>query len=423
MQTIMSRNKIKILVVSENLPMIDQHSGDRRFVRILCTLSSHYEVTLFIKNKKMLFNEKLQRYRDQITDFGIDIINQNSILATLAAKLYDIILFEFYKIAEIYLNHIRRFYRFQLHTQVIIDSVDVHFLREESGKKLGVILPEVVAANKIREINTYKKSDAVIVVTKEEKESLREVGIKNIFIVPNIVELYPRISKDRNKEVLFIGGFLHPPNVDGLIWFAENIWKKVYEYHPDARLTVIGSNPTNEIHALANEKGVEVLGFVQDTLPYLDRAMVSIAPLRYGGGMKGKVNEALAHGVPVVATSFGAQGLDVISGKHLIVADEPEVFGDSLIYLLDNPEQAQAIGVAGQQEIAIHYTPMAVESLLTAMIQSLHIRQNNTLSYLSWRLFVFIYHCYTFCRDSFPKLKNGYLREEKFTKSKQTAKY
>ena len=118
---------------------------------------------------------------------------------------------------------------------------------------------------------------------------------------------------------------------------------------PEARLIIVGSNATREVKEPAEVPGVEVCGYVPDTGPYLDRAAVLIAPLRYGGGMKGKVCEALASGVSVVTTSVGAQGIPLVSGISACIADSPREFADAVVSILRSPADAERMGAKGRE--------------------------------------------------------------------------
>jgi glycosyltransferase involved in cell wall biosynthesis len=167
---------------------------------------------------------------------------------------------------------------------------------------------------------------------------------------------------------LFVGGFKHDPNVDGILWFVAEVWPSVRAGSPDATITVVGSHVPASVRDLGRVEGVDVVGYVPRTEPYLERAAVSIAPLRFGGGMKGKVVEAMASGLAVVTTSTGAQGLGAVSGRHLIVADEPEEFARSVVGLLADPDRAEDIGRAGRELVAATCSPEAVGLKLEEML-------------------------------------------------------
>jgi glycosyltransferase involved in cell wall biosynthesis len=312
-----------------------------------------------------------KRCRQQLARAGVSLLpyGWKPVARALASSEYDVGLFEFYWNAE---KYAKTFRRLQPDTPIIVDSVDVHFARELLGVEVGVV--DLGHAEKVRsrELSTYRSADAVIVVSEEDREILTAEGnLPPIFVVPNIIPIRRRPAESRSPEVLFVGGFRHQPNIDGVQWFAREIWPAIRNQVADARFTVVGSQPTAEVHELGKMSGVEVIGYVPDTNPHLDRAMVSVAPLRYGGGMKGKVNEAMASGVPVVTTSVGAQGLKALSGEHLVIADDPCRFADAVIELLRDPIRAEQLGNAGQRHTMKLCDPQQVEVALQEMLAEL----------------------------------------------------
>jgi glycosyltransferase involved in cell wall biosynthesis len=178
--------------------------------------------------------------------------------------------------------------------------------------------------------------------------------------VPIIAAVRPRAPGPREPEALFVGHFDHAPNIDGLRWLVEHVWPGVVAERPEARLTVIGTRATDEVRGFGSRPGVRVLGYVPDVAPFLQRARLSVAPLRYGAGMKGKVVEAMAWGVPVVTTSVGAQGLGLTPGEHALVADEAAPFAAALAGLLGDAWRAEQIGLAGQRHVARLCAPEVV---------------------------------------------------------------
>ena len=136
-----------------------------------------------------------------------------------------------------------------------------------------------------------------------------------------------------DPTLLFVGGFLHPPNADAARWLATAIFPRVLGQVPEARLELVGQEPGEEILALAGDR-VSVHGSVPDVTPYLDRAAVFVAPIRMGGGMRVKVLEALAAGKAVVATRRAAEGLKVQPGEQLLVADDEDQIVEASVQLL-----------------------------------------------------------------------------------------
>jgi glycosyltransferase involved in cell wall biosynthesis len=194
------------------------------------------------------------------------------------------------------------------------------------------------------------------------------------------------MSRPRDSELLFLGGFRHPPNGDGLLWFVGAIWPAIRAAVPGARITVVGSHPPAEIRALARVDGIDVTGYVPDLAPYMDRASLMVAPLRYGAGIKTKITEAFASSLAVVTTSVGAEGLDVVSGEHLMIADDPGDFARCVMDLLGDSERAEQIGRAGREYIASVCSPEVIEAGLESLLPAVVNRRRPFLPPRGWAL-------------------------------------
>jgi polysaccharide biosynthesis protein PslH len=144
--------------------------------------------------------------------------------------------------------------------------------------------------------------------------------------------------------VLFVGNFTHPPNADAALWLATEIFPAVRATHPEARLIIVGPSPGPELRALARE-GVEVTGEVPDVAPYLEDAAVVAAPVRTGGGMRVKVLEALAAGKAVVATPLAVEGLDVVTGDQLEIAETVDEMRPAISRLLGDEEERRGLAM------------------------------------------------------------------------------
>ena len=124
----------------------------------------------------------------------------------------------------------------------------------------------------------------------------------------------PGADFDARHHLVFVGGFRHPPNVDAVLWFAREVFPRIREVRPTLEFHCVGGDVPHEIERLADIPGVRIHGPVPDLQPLLAGARVSIAPLRYGAGVKGKVNQAMAHGLPVVATTAAVEGMHLREG-------------------------------------------------------------------------------------------------------------
>jgi len=287
----------------------------------------------------------------------------------LALRRYTGAFVEFWHVGESLLSGWRRS---QLNCPVIVDTVDLQYIRERRAATYGDAKLAEAERTKCRELPVYHAADAIVVVTPEEDEILSREGITTRrFCLPIIVPLRERTKMPRDPEVIFVAGFDHRPNVDGVLWFVNDIWNMVKDRVPKARLKIVGSNPPPAVLDLKYRPDVDVTGYVPDTAPYLDQAAVSIAPLRYGAGMKGKVAEALAAGVPVITTSVGAEGFRAVPGEHLLVANSAGDFAAAVVQALENPDRAARLGEAGQMLVAGICGPDAVAARMEQMIDFL----------------------------------------------------
>ena len=147
--------------------------------------------------------------------------------------------------------------------------------------------------------------------------------------------------------ILFFGSFGHHPNVDSALWLARGIFPRVLERVPQARLDLVGHEPSDEIRALS-DGAISVHGSVPDVAPYLDRAAVVVAPIRFGGSMRMKVLETLAAGKALIATPRAAAGVDAIPGEHYLLADDEEALVDGLTQLLEDRERRRSLGTSAR---------------------------------------------------------------------------
>jgi glycosyltransferase involved in cell wall biosynthesis len=363
---------------------------------MLRSLTSGYAVDLLTSER--VGGPPNARYEGDLRAIGVELLpsGSHSFEAALARRRYQVVLFEFYYAA---VNKIPMVRRAQPWAGVIVDSVDVHYVRERMGQVVGA--PGCADPEHTRELElaVYREADAVVVVSPEDGRALRsEFSAPPTFLVPNIVPVRARCGVPDTNSLLFIGGFLHFPNVDGIEWFVRDVWPRVRSEFPTAVLSVIGSNPTESVLALGRVEGVRVLGFVPDVTEHLERAAISVAPLRYGAGMKGKVNEALAWGIPVVTTSTGAQGFPVVSGTDLFVADSAEEFARCVVQLLRDPDLRARIGASGQRVVAAACSAEAALAELRSMFAVVGGARSVPRASPPWLVYSLVHHAKSVAR-------------------------
>jgi len=194
-------------------------------------------------------------------------------------------------------------------------------------------------------------TDAVVTFSEEDRRVLvaRAPGARVFRISPGVAlpsQPFDPIGAEPPR-VLFVGSFVHPPNVDGAIRLASDIFPQVSARHPGARLEIVGDAPPAAVRDLAGA-GVVVTGRVDDVRPYLDRAAVVAAPLRLGRGTRVKVLESLAAGKALVATPRALAGVDVVAGEHVLVASSDAEIRDALLALLDAPDRRRRLAGAAR---------------------------------------------------------------------------
>jgi glycosyltransferase involved in cell wall biosynthesis len=268
---------------------------------------------------------------------------------------YDVVYLSFYWVAMLFIRKIRR----RLPSAIIyVDSHDIHFLRtrREADLHKDRAHRQRAEQTKVDELGVYARADAVLTVTELDRQTLlKELPGATVFLMPNAHDVVPvEQGYPERKDLLFVGGFNHTPNVDAMLYFCREIFPKVKECIPGIKLWIVGSNPTEEVKALADDS-VTVTGWVKDTRPYLDKCRVSIAPLRYGAGMKGKVGEAMCHGLPVITTSVGSEGMGIIDGKHALVADGINAWVEQIVRLYNDEELWKRLSANGQELMSERY--------------------------------------------------------------------
>ena len=191
---------------------------------------------------------------------------------------------------------------------------------------------------------------ALIAMSEGDATELRHFGVP-VDVVPNGVaaaELQPLPPSAEPATLLFTGTLGHPPNAEGICWFAERVWPLVRERRPEARLLVVGRDAPRRVLALGELPGVEVVGAVADTGPSFERATAVVVPLLSGGGTRLKILEAFARRRALVSTSIGCQGLEVAHERELLVADGPPAFAAAVARLLEDAALRERLAANGR---------------------------------------------------------------------------
>jgi GT2 family glycosyltransferase/glycosyltransferase involved in cell wall biosynthesis len=364
----------RVLVADARVLTPDQDSGSLRMLNLLQILQElGFKVTFLPGDRRRHspYTERLQElgieclYGPFLGDFGEFLRDRGS--------EFDLIVLSRMEMGEKLLDLCKEF---APSTPIVFDTVDLHFLRGEREAALHQSSEKREAAERVRrtELEIAARCDAVVVVSSHEKEVLEEeLPESRVVIVSNIHAVYEPVKPYAGrKDFVFIGGFEHPPNVDAMQWFCAEILPLVSAELPEARLHIIGSKITEVVRSLASDH-VVVHGYVEDVRPFFDSCVLSIAPLRYGAGVKGKVNQSMSYGLPVIATTIAAEGMHLVNGENVFITNDPTEFSDHIVRLHRDPGLWAKLSAAGLQNIRDHFSFEAAKTNVESLLADLHL--------------------------------------------------
>jgi glycosyltransferase involved in cell wall biosynthesis/peptidoglycan hydrolase CwlO-like protein len=269
--------------------------------------------------------------------------------------------------------------------RLVFYTVDLHYLREMRQAELtgdDKVRSDALLTRE-KELQLIRECDLTILLSNEELYAVRnEVPRAQLAILPVVFQDIPgaRISFEDRRDIAFVGSFLHLPNVDAVIYFVESIFPLIQQRLPGVRFKVVGPNPPERIQCLADDPYIEVLGFVSDLESVFESVRLSVAPLRYGAGIKGKIGSSLCYGVPCVATSIAVEGMGLVDGHDVLVGDTPEAFADAVSQAYSNDILWRRISARGRQFALENYSREVirerVDSLLWAVREGWHVIEN-----------------------------------------------
>ncbi len=255
--------------------------------------------------------------------------------------------------------------------KLVFDTVDLHYLREQRAAELEnrPELARLAEATRRQEIGLMRECDLTVVVSPVEQAILaHDAPGVTVDVLSNVHEVYGcRAPFGARHDLVFVGGFRHPPNEDAVLWYAREVHPRVRAALPDVTLHVVGSEVTAAVQALAGD-GLIVHGFVDDLAPLMDRCRISIAPLRYGAGVKGKVNMAMSYGLPVVATPMAVEGMHVQVGEDVLVAADAEAFAIAVVALYRDEALWNRLSRNGLANVERHFSFAAAETAIRRIV-------------------------------------------------------
>lgn len=203
-----------------------------------------------------------------------------------------------------------------------------------------------------------------------------DAAAARLSVIPIAVDtqtLQPAGRRPESQRIITLGTLHYPPNADGIRWFAREVYPIIQRRLPKAHLTIIGKNPPQDFLQMAAEQpeSITVTGYVPDLDPYMEEAAIMVVPVRAGGGMRVRILEAFARGMPVVTTTVGLEGIEAEPGVEVLVEDAPETFASAVMGLLSNPGWQAQLAQRGRQLAVEKYDWQAVLGQLERVFQQL----------------------------------------------------
>ena len=355
---LLHRHQRQVLVVDALTPQPDRDSGSVRLVNLMRLLREQDAHVVFLPANRAHDG----RYTEALQQLGVEAWyapfarRAPAWLAEHGARFQRVLVARHYVASE-FLPLLRRHAR---QATLLFDSVDLHYLRERRAAELtgDATLRRAAARTRERELAVIAQADTTLVVSERERALLAvDAPQAKVEVLSNLHEVAgPGLPFAERRDIVFVGGFRHPPNVDAMLWFVREVWPQVRARLGESVFHCIGGDVPPEIAALSDVAGVRVHGHVPDIAPYMDGCRVAVAPLRYGAGVKGKVNLSMAHGQPVVATACATEGMHLTDGEDVLVADGAAAFADALVRLYGDAALWQRLSRNGLANVQRHFS-------------------------------------------------------------------
>ncbi len=355
---VLHRGQRQVLLIDALTPAPAHDSGSLRMVNLMRLLREEGAHVAFLPANRAHAGADTQR----LQRLGVE-----AWYAPFAARApawlrehgprFDVIVLCRHYVASEFLPLVRRH---APQARVVFDTVDLHYLREARGADLADddALRRASLRTRTQELGVIARSDTTLVVSDIERALLaQDAPEARVEIVSNLHQLpEPGAAFAQRRDLVFVGGFRHPPNVDGVLWFVREVFPHVRERLLDVRFHCIGGHVPDAIAALAAVPGVTVHGHVPDIDPYMRGCRIALAPLRYGAGVKGKVNLSMAHGQPVVATRVAVEGMHLADGEDVLVADDAAGFADAVVRLYGDEALWIRLAANGRENVQRHFS-------------------------------------------------------------------
>ncbi|MCC8537534.1 glycosyltransferase [Xanthomonas axonopodis pv. poinsettiicola] len=364
------RGQRQVLILDECVPQPDRDSGSLRqfnLIRLLCEEGAH---VVFVPTRR----EHAGRHTQALQQLGVEVWYApfldgiGSWLRTHGPR-FAVVLLVRHHVAHACLPLLKQY---APQARTLFDTVDLHYLRERRGAELAgdANLLRSAERTRLRELEIMAATDVTVLVSAAEQAQLHADAPQiRTALLSNLHEVAGNgPSFGQRRDLVFVGGFRHPPNVDAVQWFISAIFPQVRARLPEVAFHCIGADLPEALKLLAEEcPGVQLHGHVPDLLPFMDNVRIAVAPLRFGAGVKGKINLSMAHGQPVVGTTCAVEGMHLRDGEDVCVADDADAFASAIVRLYQDAALWQRLADNGLRNVAEHFSLDAARATVRAL--------------------------------------------------------
>ncbi|MEY2830883.1 MAG: hypothetical protein RLZZ574_141, partial [Cyanobacteriota bacterium] len=359
-----------ILVIDSYMPSYDRESGSRRLFELLKIFKDLNYHVIFAADNGL----KEEPYVSILQDLQIEVLYTQSGYGTGIKEQIESRL-NLINLAWICRPELNQKYasiiRQKPEIKLIYDTIDLHYLRL---KRAWAIDPSHCTKEQWVEMQTQELkmahlADLTITVTATEQKILETQGVERVAVIPNIHLSHNGELRDfeHREGILFIGSYNHLPNIDAVLWLCQEIMPLVWQTKPEIKVTLLGNNPSPEVLALESDR-IIVTGYINDVSSYFLSHKLSVSPLRYGAGMKGKIGQSLEYSLPVVSTQIGTEGMNLVPEQHILEAGNSLNFAQQILRLYTDKSLWNSISSNSHQAIA-DYSPNIIKEQLRQVLE------------------------------------------------------
>jgi GT2 family glycosyltransferase/glycosyltransferase involved in cell wall biosynthesis len=367
-------NRRKVLFVTCLTPQADRDAGSTLTIEWLKAFKSwHYDVTFFPTSLSHdgKYTEYLQK--EGIKCIYAPFVKSPAQYFSNLKDEYDLVVI---CRIEVFDEHFAAIKAKCPSAKFVFQTIDLHYLRTKREAEI-LSSPDLMAESdklKTQELAAIKLADMSIVVSPQEVEILKaELANPKVMCIPFSTQILKLDTPlEERRDLVFVGGYGHQPNADAVIYFAKEVLPLIKRELPEVRFFIIGGGATDEVKQLANFD-VIVTGMAPDLTRYLKYAKLSVAPLRFGAGLKGKILSSLGAGLPCVTTSIGLEGTGLTPDENIVVADSPEDIARRVVEVYRDKALWQKLADNGYRFVERNFSPEKIARDIRTLLTSLKL--------------------------------------------------